>query len=309
MNTPVLLITFNRPQYTKEVLNALKIANVKKLFVFKDGPRPFNEDDYIKSKEIEKLIAEIDWECNVTTNYMNNNLGCGWGPYSAISWAFQYVDRLIILEDDCVPTKAFFEYCTYLLEKYKDESKIQRVSGRCLFPEHPIFKKYDYLFTQYAPTLGWATWKRVWNNFSLNERHEIKPFFDKGGFKNQFSSKEENKYNNNLYYNRVAPLKDVLHAWDYQFAVHSRISGALSISPAKNLIKYIGYEGTHKTDTIQYEIKVCEDFMVSKEPKEICMIPEFEKYAFHHRCNLSIKYKIKTIINKIKYHLFGRPDF
>lgn len=309
METPVLLITFNRPQYTKEVLAALKTANVKNLYVFKDGPRPFNNDDKTNSKEIEKLISNIDWECNVTTNYMNNNLGCGWGPYSAISWAFQYVDRLIILEDDCVPTKSFFEYCTYLLEKYKDEPKVQRLSGRCLYSEHNVFKKYDYIFTQYAPTLGWATWKRVWDNFSLNEKFEIKPFFEQGGYTNQYSSKEENKFNNDLYYNRRAPLKDMLHAWDYQFAVHSRISGALSICPSKNLIQYIGFEGTHISDKIHFEIKAIEDYTIKNEPTEICMISEFEKYAFQHRFKPTIKYKIKTFLNKIRFKIFGRPDF
>ena len=67
METPVLLITFNRPEYTKIMLEALKAANVKNLYIFKDGPRPYNENDKIKSKEIEELINNIDWECNITT--------------------------------------------------------------------------------------------------------------------------------------------------------------------------------------------------------------------------------------------------
>ena len=194
METPVLLITFNRPEYTKTMLDALKDANVKNLFIFKDGPRPYNEKDKIKSKDIEDLISNIDWECNVTTNYMNNNLGCGLGPYSAISWAFQYVERLIILEDDCIPTKAFFEYCSYLLEKFKDSDRIRHISGRNIYSEHHVFNKYDYIFTQYAPTLGWATWKKVWDNFSLNEQFTIIPFFKQGGFTNQFASQEESKF-------------------------------------------------------------------------------------------------------------------
>lgn len=309
METPVLLITFNRPGYTRIMLEALKAANVKNLYLFKDGPRPYNENDKIKSKEIEELINNIDWECNVTTNYMNNNLGCGWGPYSAISWAFQYVDRLIILEDDCIPTKAFFEYCSYLLEKYKDSDKIRHISGRNMYSEHPIFNKYDYIFTQYAPTWGWATWKKVWDNFSLHEQHEIKPFFKKGGFTNQFASKKETKFFNEWYYNRPSPIHESLHSWDYQFSVHSRINGALVICPAKNLIKYIGVEGTHNSDNIHFEIETDENFKVSKEPNEIAFIPEFEKDYFERYINITFKYRIKTLLNKIKYTLFGRPDF
>ena len=65
MDKPVLLITFNRPAYTRIVLEALKKAGVKNLYVFKDGPRPFNEEDKKLSKEIEKLINEIDWVDNL----------------------------------------------------------------------------------------------------------------------------------------------------------------------------------------------------------------------------------------------------
>lgn len=309
METPVLLITFNRPEYTRIMLNALREAQVKNLYIFKDGPRPYNEEDKKKSKEIEELVENIDWPCSVTTNYMSNNLGCGWGPYSAISWAFQYVDRLIILEDDCIPTKAFFEYCTYLLEKYKDNKKVRHISGRNTHSDHEIFKKYDYIFTQYAPTWGWATWKRVWNDFSLHEQHVIVPFFQKGGFMNQFASKEEAKFFNNWYINRKAPLKEVLHSWDYQFSVHSRINGALAICPAKNLIKYIGEEGTHYSARFHFEVALSNDFKIEKEPGCVEFIPEYEKFYFKTHHTVSIKHSIKTILNNLKLRTIGRPDF
>ena len=35
METSVLLITFNHPEYTKIMLEALKAANVKNLYIFK----------------------------------------------------------------------------------------------------------------------------------------------------------------------------------------------------------------------------------------------------------------------------------
>ena len=89
MDTAVLLITFNRPQYTEKVLAALKKSGVKRLYVFKDGPRPFNEYDRVNSLAVEKMVDSIDWPCDVKTNYLNNNLGCGWGPYTAISWAIK----------------------------------------------------------------------------------------------------------------------------------------------------------------------------------------------------------------------------
>lgn len=309
MKKPVLLITFNRPKYTEIVLNALKRANVENLYIFKDGPRPHNENDLKASKEIENLVKQINWTSQIHTNFMNNNLGCGWGPYSAISWAFQYEEELIILEDDCVPTIAFFDYCSFLLDKYKNNEKVRHISGRSIYMEHPIFKEYDYIFTQYAPTLGWATWKRVWDGFSLQENYDIIPFFKKGGFTNQFSSKKEALYANSLYYNRKAPLKEAWHSWDYQFLIFSSATGALSIIPSKNLIKYIGVEGTHQTPQIHFTTESFEDYTIKKIPSKVMLFQQYEQDFFQKYKRPTIKFKIKTLLNYMKNRLFSRSDF
>lgn len=306
--TPVLVIAFNRPKYLKEVLAALREAEVKRLFVFRDGPRPNNEADKEAGKEIERLVKSVDWNCKVTTNFMNNNLGCGWGPFSAISWAFQYTDRLIILEDDCVPTPAFFIFCDYLLEKYKYNDKVRHISGYSQFSDDPIFQKYDYIFTQYAPTWGWATWKRVWDGCDLHERL-IAPFFRNGGFKGQFATKKEDRYFNRYYWQRTSPLLEATHSWDYQYAVHSKMNGALSIVPAKNLIRYIGAEGTHATGSNAHELPSSADYEVKREPDAIAMIPEYEMRYFNKYCSMPFLRNIKMKLRRVKNKLIGRPDF
>lgn len=305
---PVLLITFNRPSCVARMVDALRKARVKELYVFKDGPRPLNKEDKTLGEEIRSIISSIDWPCHVVTNYMNNNLGCGYGPFTAISWAFQYTDRLIILEDDCVPTKAFFDFCNYLLEKYKDDSRVRHISGYSQFEDAEVFKKYDYVFTQYAPTWGWATWKRVWNDCDMQERL-IKPFFNNGGFTNQYSTSEESTYFNHYYWNRVSPLLELTHSWDYQYAVHSKMNGALSIVPAKNLIHYIGDIGTHSSGNNSLEIPVSETFKVIREPKTIEMVLDYEQLFFRKYCSDPLLRRVKFFVRRIKYKLFGRPDF
>lgn len=304
MNTPVLLITFNRPDYTSQVLAALKMAKVEQLYVFRDGPRPLNDDDKRKAKEIEVLIKEIDWPCKVTTNFMQNNLGCGWGPFSAISWAFQYTDRLIILEDDCVPSTAFFPYCNYLLEKYKDNHRVRHISGFSPISNMKVFEKQDYIFTQYAHTWGWATWKRVWNNIDMQQR-PVKQFFRNGGFDGHFLTKEEDKFFNMVYWSRESPMLESTHSWDYQYAVQSKMNGALSIVPAKNLITNIGTEGTHATGFMPY-YKTFDDFVVKNEPNGIFMDQEYEHINFALESNIGIKRYIKMFLMNLRNKLFRR---
>lgn len=306
--SPVLLITFNRPIYVRKVVDALRLAKVAKLFVFKDGPRPQNIDDRNKSFEIEQIISGIDWECDVKTNYMQNNLGCGYGPFTAISWAFQYTDQLIILEDDCVPSVPFFDFCSYLLNKYQNDERVRHISGYSQFQDAEIFKRYDYVFTQYAPTWGWATWKRVWNDMDMQERL-IKPFFANGGFTNQFSTPVEARFFNNYYWRRTSPLFEATHSWDYQYAVHSKMNGALSIVPSKNLIQYIGEEGTHPASRDFYKLLSNCTYEIKKEPINVSMDSAYEQLYFQKYCTIPFLRNVKLNLIQLKNRLFGRPDF
>ncbi len=299
MSTPVLLITFNRPAYVRQMIDALRVANIQNLYVFKDGPRPNNQNDYNASKEIECIINNIDWECSVKTNYMQNNLGCGYGPYSAISWAFQYEDELIILEDDCVPTIPFFDFCTEMLERYRDNLKVRHISGRSQYAESPVFKQYDYIFTQYAPTWGWATWKRTWQDFDMQMR-ELKQFFKNGGFDSQFATKQEADFFNKRYSKTLTDKSIVFHIWDFQYGLHSRVNGSLAIVPSENLIIYIGTEGTHPVEANSEftNLRGIQSFSVKRHPDNIKFISSYEiEYFNKYVRNRTI---MERIINKTK---------
>ncbi len=194
MEAPVLLITFNRPETTRVVLDALRNAQIKTLYIFNDGPRPGIESDNYYRKEIQKLISDIDWDCRLYTLFSETNLGCGPGPVAAISWAFTNEDRLIILEDDCVPAISFFEYCNELLERYKDDARIWRISGDNYSEEFPV--ETSYIFSFFGHSLGWATWKRCWENYDFYM--DLLPDFENSdGFYNYFADKKMARYFSN----------------------------------------------------------------------------------------------------------------
>lgn len=306
MDVPVLLICFNRPDYVMQMIDALRKCNVSKLFVFKDGPRPGKLDDYKASLEIEKQISNIDWECEVVTNFMQNNLGCGYGPYSAISWAFQYVDDLIILEDDCIPTTAFFTFCQEMLNKYRDNPKVSLISGFSRLNDESLFGDYDYIFSQYGVTWGWATWKRVWKDFDMQLRN-LYSFFKDGGFTSQFHTKKECKFFNYRYSICQKDTSLYKHVWDIQFGIYSRINGALRVVPKYSLIKYIGMEGTHYSSSNAgsdvFNIQSIDNFRIEKCPLSVDANINydqvyFNKYVFtEYRLLYRMINKIKRVIN------------
>ena len=58
--SPVLLITFNRPDYTIQVFEKIRQAKIKKLYIANDGPREGNMDDQKAREKIKKIIG-IDY--------------------------------------------------------------------------------------------------------------------------------------------------------------------------------------------------------------------------------------------------------
>src|SRR5512135_3046359 len=83
MNAPILLIVFNRPVTTIKVLEAIRAAKPKRLYIAADGPRDIT--DKVKCNQVRQIAKAIDWKCEVKRLYRETNLGCRYGPSTAIS--------------------------------------------------------------------------------------------------------------------------------------------------------------------------------------------------------------------------------
>jgi hypothetical protein len=296
---PVLLITFNRYKYTYEVLEKIRRAKIKKLYLFNDGPRKNNNIDVMEREKIKNIIGDIDWDCEVNTYFAKENLGCGKGPFSAISWAFKNEEKLIILEDDCVPAISFFNYCDTLLNKYDDDERIWLISGSNFMENYQY--KADYHITRHAHTLGWGTWKRCWMQIDL-KMNKFPSFINKGGFKNVFFSKYEYKIYNYRYQNFFSRKINIDNVWDYQFSFSRHINNGLAIIPRKNLIKNIGITGTHNKKRKSFHFRtIDENFYINYHPDDFLLDRKYEKKYAKYYLKMNFKTKIKSIIkNKFR---------
>ena len=158
----VLLIAFNRPEETKNVINRLRQVRPKRIYFAVDGPRPERPSEEQLVKKVRELVSEFDWDCSVTTRFLDTNLGCGEGVSSAITWVLESEESVIILEDDIVPDTSFFQYCDELLELYKDDDNVFAVSGCNFVPEKFLPETESYRFSSIPHVWGWAVWKRSW---------------------------------------------------------------------------------------------------------------------------------------------------
>ena len=72
--TPVLLVTFNRPDLTREALAAIREARPERLFVASDGPRPHVKTDAARVAATRALVEEmVDWPCRVERRFSDRN--------------------------------------------------------------------------------------------------------------------------------------------------------------------------------------------------------------------------------------------
>lgn len=159
IDVPVLLIFFNRPGCFQKVFEQVKKARPSKLFLYQDGARNGNEKDAAGVAKCRAIAEDIDWECEVHKLYQEKNFGCDPSEYIAQKWAFSIVDRCIILEDDDVPSQSFFPFCKELLEKYKNDERVNMICGMNNLETWD--SPYSYLFTETGSIWGWATWRRV----------------------------------------------------------------------------------------------------------------------------------------------------
>ena len=165
--TPVILITYNRPTHTEKVLSALKEHDVKNLFIFSDGPK--SEEDLYSLYETRLLFQKIDWT-NPTIIEQDKNLGLATSIISAVNFVFQKFNKLILLEDDCVPEKYFFEFIEKCLDKYCNQEKIFGISGYTVPVPQSILENYPYdlYFFPRIGSWGWATWRSRWECFEYD---------------------------------------------------------------------------------------------------------------------------------------------
>ncbi len=274
--TPILLIGFNRPDLFKVVLKTILKQNPEKLYIAIDGPR--NEEDRKKQAEILKLIDKTRKKYPLKTLIREQNLGCGLGVSSAITWFFENEEMGIILEDDTVPHPSFFHYCEIMLNKFKDEPRVGHISGNCFLPKEKL-PNSSYFFSCYNHIWGWATWQRVWKDYNFNI-----DLINKAHLKNSLEELEYGvtftDYWLNIY-NKMA--KHEVDTWDYQYTLLCLAKKYLTVIPSGNLVDNIGFreDATHTKSKKPLFLKKPVAFPLKKiiECKNIDFNKENDRYV------------------------------
>ncbi|MFT7633741.1 MAG: hypothetical protein ACI87E_004799, partial [Mariniblastus sp.] len=241
--TPIALCVFNRPDLTEVVFEQIAKRQPKQLFVYSDGARAGRPDERARIEEARRIVERIDWDCDLKTDYSDTNLGCKFRMSSGISWALEQVERVIVLEDDCVAAPSFFTYCETLLDRYEDDDRVMAISGNNFQAESRT--NHSYYFSKYAHCWGWATWRSAWSKFDLAMPTwpEIK---SQGLIHSLTDSPDEAEYLTAIF---DAEHAGELDSWAYAWFYSCLVNNGLTCLPDVNLVSNIGFgdEATHTT--------------------------------------------------------------
>ncbi|HIK10508.1 MAG TPA: class I SAM-dependent methyltransferase [Oscillatoriaceae cyanobacterium M33_DOE_052] len=279
IRTPVVLIIFKRPDTTEKLLNVIRQVQPPKLLVIADGPRPEKRGEAEKCAATRAIVHQVDWNCEIITNYSDINLGCRERIATGITWAFNLVEEAIILEDDCVPHPTFFRFCEELLERYRHDNRIISISGNN-FQFGRQRTEYSYYFSRYIHNWGWASWRRAWQHY--DDRMSLWPEINQGNWlKDLLINETAVKYWTKIFNdNHNEFIKD---SWAYRFVFAAWLQNGINILPNVNLVSNIGFrpDAVHTRDETHKSanIPVKEMEFPLKHPQFILSDREADEYT------------------------------
>jgi len=161
---PVALVCYNRPWHTVQVVKALMEHDVRNLYVFCDGPRTAADAEAVE--RVRQIVRAIRWT-QPRVVFREGNQGLARSVVGAVDAVLAEHECLILLEDDCVPKRHFFEFMHACLEAYWDRPRVFGINGYTvpISPELLADYPYDAYFYPRIGSWGWATWRRAWRHY------------------------------------------------------------------------------------------------------------------------------------------------
>jgi hypothetical protein len=245
LETPILFCVFHRPDLAQQVFSAIREQRPRTLLVVQDGPRPDRPGEAARVEQTRRLLDQVDWDCDLRMDFAPANMGCQARMNSGITWAFSQFERLIILEDDCLPAPSFFGYCEALLARFAEDERIMLISGDNFQPAPRT--PHSYYFSKWTHIWGWASWRRAWewNDPSMQAWPE---FRQSDGLRRWCCDEPEAAHWTEVFDRAHAGGIDT---WDFAWMFACWRRGGLTVLPRCNLVSNLGFgqDATHTLDS------------------------------------------------------------
>ena len=233
--TCIVIIAHSRYKCFSKVLQNLKVCDLSsfEVCIFIDGPRSAKESLLVhKTVEFAKrFAATIDTKVFIYKSSINKGLQKN--IIDSISYALQFYESCVVLEDDILVSNESLQFCRLNLIKYKDDPS---VSSICLNNPVKTIIAQDSFKSHRMTCWGWACWHSTWSNMlSVDSvRSKLETMSDKSllDYKLHVGCDSYERLIDAVYHNR-----DI---WACRWIFSQYISRSQSLISSKNLADNIG---------------------------------------------------------------------
>lgn len=301
---PVILFTYNRPEHTKNTIEALAknaLASETELYVFSDAAK--KEQDAEKVAQIRSYVEqEVTGFKQVILIARTENYGLAKNVIEGVTEIVNRYGNVIVLEDDLVTNPFFLQFMNDGLERYQNEKKVTGVTGYSFLDDSTDYKKPAYLCGLTGTSWSWATWADRWAMFDAKAKGWERLMTD-ASYRKKFNY--DNTYN--FYQILKAQQQDAkTNSWAIRWYYTTFLQNGLILAPTKSLVGNAGWDGSgvHCGDgaapTAVHALQT--KAAIAEFPEEIIESPEIRKRLKKELMKISEP----NLLKRIYHHVFRK---
>lgn len=232
----ILILGYNRPRVLEQTIRTLSSnSNLQDASLFLSLDAPKNIEDSEPVRQSQEAFAElINSRINATRLFSSSHQGLRGNVIQSVSTAFETVERLLVLEDDCQigeSTISFFNWGFNELERNPIAGALSgSYFGRAI-------KDTAYLGRRFS-SWGWGTEKAIWSEF-LHSRYLDMSAPELSLEILRLSERDPRPYR--WEYQRISKKLSSLDSWAIPFDFFLRSRNLRTIKPAVNQIRNVGF--------------------------------------------------------------------
>jgi hypothetical protein len=251
------VITYKRSDNLRLILEVAVRSDLSKIQIYLDAPKTASDYDQVNACRQTALEFIRCFPNLIELNFRSENLGSATNVVSALDQMFEAYKYGLVLEDDCIPSSQFFDFCKDAFD-FLDSSEdcIMGCGSRYFGAKSP-----DASLSMYPIIWGWCTTADKWSI--------LRTAYSKNTFK--FTRNPSVSWNETIYWRNGnwRSVNGYVDAWDIPL-VSLMVSKNLSALHAPvNLISNIGNDqfALHTESQSQFCNLVPEEYFGLGTPK------------------------------------------
>ena len=227
----VLIVGYQRVEAIQSILEKCLEAEVKSVLLSIDFPKIPTSEALLRNAQIRDLASKFEPHFeNFNARFLERNIGCSANVLSSCDWAFENYQDVAVLEDDCLPSVGFFDYCEESKKFLKSRSEVLLACGTQFVPAD--IKGPSAYLSKYMLTWGWFTDNKHWETIKQELIHHSQAY----------KKNELNFVSEKVYWREGArrAFEGYVDVWDTPLVYVINKGSYFSLLPPTNLISNIG---------------------------------------------------------------------